>query len=139
MEVFIARIRQLLPVLGSDILTPIAESSAKVRSGGLLYCRIKGLEAQGQRTANGFVVFRGSASVSDERPSAESSPYISAQRKQLLAEGVLIAKVGFLEFSKDTEFSSPSTAAAIVRGGSANGLTSWKTEDGTTLKELDEK
>jgi hypothetical protein len=139
MEVFLARIRQLLPVLGSDILTPIAEISAKSTPGGVLFCHIKGLEARGQRTANGFVVFKGSTAVLDERPSAESSPYISAQRKQLIADGTLITKGEYLELTKDTEFSSPSTAAGVIRGGSANGLTAWKTKDGITLKQLDEK
>lgn len=139
MEVFLDRIRQLLPVLGSDILTPIAETSAKNHPGGVLACRIKGLEARGQRTANGFVVFQGSAAVKEERPSAESSPYITAQRKQLIADGTLIPKNDHLEFAKDAEFSSPSAAAAVVRGGSANGLTAWKNSIGTTLKQLDEQ
>ena len=51
MEVFLARIRQLLPVLGSDILAPIAQPGAKAQPGGVLSCRIKGAEARGQRTA----------------------------------------------------------------------------------------
>jgi hypothetical protein len=137
MEVFLARIRQLLPVLGSDILTPIATVSAGSPS-TQLFCRIKGLEARGQRTANGFVVFKASAAVLEERPSVAQSPYISAQRKQLLEVGALVAKSDRLLFTKDTEFSSPSTAAAIVRGGSANGLIEWKSADGKTLKQLDE-
>jgi hypothetical protein len=139
MEVFLAHIRQLLPVLGSDILTPIAEISAKSRHDGALFCHIKGLEARGQRTANGFVVFQGSAAVVGDLKSAQSRPYIAAQRKQLIADGTLIAKGEYLEFTKDAEFSSPSTAAAIISGGSANGLIVWKTKDGISLKQLDEK
>jgi len=50
MEVFLARIRQLLPVLGSDILSPITQVTAKAQRGGLLACRNKGAEAFGQRT-----------------------------------------------------------------------------------------
>ena len=42
MEVFLARIRQLLPVLGSDILAPIAQPAAKAQPGGVLFCRNKG-------------------------------------------------------------------------------------------------
>jgi Domain of unknown function (DUF4357) len=57
---------------------------------------------------------------------------------QLIAEGTLREKDGFLVFTKDTEFTSPSGAAAVVHGGSANGLTAWKTQDGKTLKQLDE-
>lgn len=137
MEVFLARIRQLLPVLGSDILTPIATVSAGSAS-IQLFCRIKGLEARGQRTATGFVVLKASSAVLEERPSVTQSPFISAQRKQLLEVGTLVAKSDRLVFAKDTEFSSPSTAAAIVRGGSANGLIEWKSADGKTLKQLDE-
>jgi len=40
-------------------------------------------------------------------------------------------------FAQDTEFSSPSAAAAVVHGGSANGLLAWKTQDGRTLKDLE--
>lgn len=139
MEVFLARIRQLLPVLGSDLLSPIAQPAATAQPGGVLYCRVKGAEARGQRTANGFVIFKGSTSVLEERPSAESYPYVIAQRKQLLAEGTLIEKEGFLTFTKDAEFTSPSAAAVVIHGGSANGLTSWKTKDGKSLKQLDEQ
>ncbi len=139
MEVFLARIRQLLPVLGSDILAPIAQPSDKAQPGGLLYCRIKGAEGRGQRTANGFVILRGSTAVLEERPSAENYPYVMAQRKQLIAEGVLTEKDGLLVFTRDAEFSSPSAAAAVIHGGSANGLIAWKTEGGKSLKKLDEQ
>ena len=46
MEVFLARIRQLLPVLGSDILAPISQPAAKAQPGGVLFCRNKGAEAR---------------------------------------------------------------------------------------------
>jgi hypothetical protein len=88
---------------------------------------------------NGFVVFQGSTAVLKERPGAGNYPYVIAKRKQLIAEGMLIEKDGVLYFTKDTEFSSPSAAAAVVHGGSANGLIAWKTEDGTSLKQLDEQ
>jgi hypothetical protein len=139
MEVFLARIRQLLPVLGSDILTPIAQPAATPQPGGVLFCRIKGAEARGQRTANGFVVFAGSTAVLEERPSAEKYPYVVAQRKQLIADHTLIEKDGFLIFTKDAEFSSPSAAAVVIHGGSANGLTAWVSKDGKSLKQLDEQ
>jgi hypothetical protein len=139
MEVFLARIRQLLPVLGSDILAPIAQSAVRAQPGGVLFCRIKGAEARGQRTANGFVIFQGSTAVVEDRPSAESYPYVVAQRKQLVSDGTLVEKAGFLVFTKDSEFTSPSAAAVVIHGGSANGLTAWKTKDGKSLKQLDEQ
>lgn len=139
MEVFLAHIRQLLPVLGSDLLAPIAQPAAKGPPGGVLFCRIKDAEARGQRTANGFVVYQGSTAVLEERPKAERYPYVVAQRKQLIANRTLINKDGLLVFTKDAEFSSPSAAAAVIHGGSANGLIAWKTENGTSLKQLDEQ
>jgi len=139
MEVFLARIKQLLPVLGSDILAPITQPAEKPQPGGVLRCRIKGAEARGQRTANGFVILKGSTAVLVERPAAENYPYVIAQRKQLIADTTLVEKDGFLVFTKDAEFSSPSSAAVVIHGGSANGLTAWKTEDGKTLKQLDEQ
>lgn len=105
----------------------------------MLFCRIKGAEARGQRTSNGFVVFQASTSVLEQRPSAETYPYLVAQRKQLVADRTLIKKDGFLMFTKDVEFSSPSAAAVVVHGGSANGLIAWKTRDGKSLKQLDEQ
>ena len=139
MEVFLARIRQLLPVLGSDILAPIAQTPATAQPGGVLFCRNKGAEGRGQRTANGFVVFRGSTAVLEQRRSANSYPYVLAQRKQLVSDGTLIEQDGFLVFSKDAEFSSPSAAAAVIHGGSANGLIAWKSDKGISLKQLDKQ
>jgi Domain of unknown function (DUF4357) len=139
MEVFLSHIRQLLPVLGSDLLIPIAQPAAKQQSGGILFCRMKGAEGRGRRTPDGFVVFRGSTAVLQERESAKKYPYVLSLRKQLIANGTLAQKDGFYEFTRDTEFSSPSAAAAVIEGSSANGLIEWKTKDGKVLKELDEQ
>ena len=139
MEVFLSRIRQLLPVLGSDLLIPIAQPAAKLQSGGVLICRMKGAEARGHRTPDGFVVLKGSTAVLQERQSAKNWPAVIALRKQMIADGTLIANDGFYHFTKDAAFSSPSAAAAVVEGGSANGLIEWRTKDGRVLKELDEQ
>ena len=139
MEVFLTRIRQLLPILGSDILSPIGQPAEKAQPGSVLYCRIKGAEGRGQRTASGFVIYRGSTAVFEERPSAEKYAYVIAQRRQLITERALVEEDGFLVFTRDAEFSSPSAAAVVIHGGSANGLTAWKTESGKPLKQLDEQ
>ena len=139
MEVFLARMRQLLPVLGSDILSPIATTTAKGLSGSVLICRNKDAEARGQRTADGFVIFKNSTAVLEERPAAMNYPNVLNRRKKLIADGTLIEKNGLLTFSKDVGFSSPSAAAVVIHGGSANGLEVWKTEGGKSLKQLDEQ
>lgn len=48
--------------------------------------------------------------------------------KQLVAEGVLVADGDHMQFNDDYAFSSPSAAAAVVSGRSANGRTSWLVE-----------
>ena len=42
-------------------------------------------------------------------------------------------------FAQDYAFSSPSTAAAVVLGRSANGRVEWKDAQGRTLKALQER
>src|ERR1035438_7216760 len=139
MEVFLSRIRQLLPVLGSDLLIPIAQPAAKQQSGGTLFCRMKGAEGRGHRTPDGFVVLQGSTAVLQERESAKRWPYVVALRKKLIADGALVQKDGFYLFTRDVECSSPSAAASVIAGGSANGLIEWRTKEGRVLKELDEE
>jgi len=43
----------------------------------------------------------------------------------------------FYVFAQDVEFSSPSAAAAIVMGGSAQGPAVWKDVDGKSLKDIE--
>lgn len=137
MEIFLSKVQQMLPVLGSELLVPVVAGTPKGKSEPRLTCAIKGLEAFGEQTANGFVVFKGSQAVLIDRPSAANQhPFVVSLRKQLVADGVLTRREDSFEFVKDAEFTSPSAAAAVIHGGGANGLTAWKTADGKTLKEL---
>lgn len=138
MEVFLSRIQQVLPVLGSDLLTPISGSSKSQKPQTELFCKNKGAVANGRRTEGGFVVFKDSTAVAAERTSAETQhPYVIALRKRLLQDGVLVERGDLLVFTRDTEFDSPSAAAAVIHGGGANGLTAWKNKGGKTLKEIE--
>jgi hypothetical protein len=138
MEVFLSRIRQVLPVLGSDLLTPISGSLKTAKPQKELMCKNKGAVARGRRTEGGFVVYKDSTAVVAERPSAETQhAFVVARRKKLVQSGTLVEKDGFFVFTKDAEFDSPSAAAAVIHGGGANGLTAWKDASGKTLKELE--
>ncbi len=131
MNTFLFRIQQLLPVLGSELLVPIAPGlgASAATLPAPLVCRIKGARALGQRTPDGFVVFRGSTAVLMERPAtAKRQPYVIALRSALVANGTLVEQGGFYVFTRDAEFSSPSAAASVIHGGGANGLTEWRTE-----------
>jgi len=139
MEVFLAKIQQLMPVLGYDFLQKLAPTKAGARKSDLLFCTMKGVEARGRPTEKGFVVTKRSEAVLKERPSTKKYPYAADLRKELTDEGVLMEQNGKLVFTKDYEFSSPSAAASVVHGGQANGLISWKNSSGDTLKEIEEK
>lgn len=91
--------------------------------------KIGRIEADGVQTTEGFVVLQGShiASVDDN-----TIPAVIKERRKKAN----IDENGILQ--EDMLFSSPSYAAMFVIGKSANGLTSWKTSDGKTLKSLEE-
>lgn len=137
MEIFLERIHQLMPVLGADALLPIGSMPTGSAQEQMLVCEIKGLKATGHLIPTGFVVLKGSQAVLKERASAHQYPYTLASRKKLIEDGTLVKDGDHLVFSRDAEFSSPSAAATVVHGGSANGLLAWKTQDGKTLKEIE--
>ena len=136
MEVFLEKMLQVLPVLGIEAFvqrTSKAESEAERE---MLTCKIKNVVASGYLTPNGIVVLAGSSAVLKERSSAKKWPSVMVQRNKLIEEGGLVQNGGKYDFVKDTEFSSPSSAAAVIHGGSANGLTAWVNKEGKSLKEL---
>jgi hypothetical protein len=61
---------------------------------------------------------------------------VLADRNRLIENGTLINQGGAYVFTKDVEFSSPSSAAATIHGGSANGLTAWANHQGKSHKKL---
>jgi len=137
MEVFLEKMQQMLPVLGVDAFLDKSSSSPHSKQKmELLNCNIKGLVATGYLTPNGIVVLKGSQAVLDERVSAQKWPSVLVQRNKLIEEGALVEKDSALVFEKDVEFASPSSAAATIHGGSANGLTAWVNEAGVQLKQL---
>ncbi len=137
MEIFLERIHQLMPVLGADALLPIGSAPEGQAEKQLLVCEIKGLMATGHLTPAGFVVLKGSQAVLTERASAHQYPYTLASRRRLIEDGTLVQGGDHLKFTRDSEFSSPSAAATVVHGGSANGLLAWRNKSGKTLKELE--
>lgn len=137
MEVFLEKMQQVLPALGVEVFVPTAYRQETEDKRELLSCKIKDISATGHLTPNGIVVLSGSQAVSHERASAKKYPWVLALRNKLIEEKHLVEQGNLLVFIKDVEFSSPSAAAAVIHGGSANGLLAWKTQDGKTLKELE--
>ena len=145
MQVFLEKISQLLPILGTDLLTPISSKAKQNTSGDIestsfateeiLYLNSKNVKASGGRSPNGFVVLRGSQAVIDYRDSA--NPWVIKLKEDLIINNGLVKINNYYEFTKDIEFSSPSAAAAVIVGGNANGPKSWKNINGVTLKDLE--
>lgn len=138
MDVFLGKIEQLLPVLGQDFLKPIVRAATPRMLQDVLITETKNVKATGRQTENGFIVFKSSEAVLEERPSVKKYPYPAKLRKELLDEGVLEKAKDRLLFVKDYEFTSPSAAASVVHGGHSNGLIVWKDKSGQTLKEREE-
>ena len=104
----------------------------------LLFLKYKEIEAKGYETADGFVVLNGSEIFRETTPSAPSS--IIQLRSELLAKGVLGKnEKGSLVLLQDYEFSSPSTAAGVIRGASSNGRSEWRTGEGKKLREIQDE
>jgi predicted type IV restriction endonuclease len=133
MDIYLEKVYQLLPILGIDLFTSVVQLAIDEKI--TLFCKIKGLTAKGKRTPNGFLIFKDSQAVLQHRP---SSKWSKKRREELIEQGILVKEDDHYIFSKDIEFTSPSTAAAMVRGGATNGLTGWKTSDGKSLKELEQ-
>lgn len=136
MEVFLEKMQQVLPVLGVEAFVQATSKPEEEKQEDIITCNIKGLSAKGYLTPNGIVVLKGSQAVLQERDSAKKWPSVMVQRNKLIEEGALIEENGAYVFTKDIEFSSPSSAAATIHGGSANGLTAWVNLNGVQLKDL---
>ena len=89
----------------------------------------RGAQAAGILTSEGFVILKDSQVASSEVP---STPEAVKEKRKNLVESNIITN---WKFTKDYLFSSPSIAAAVVMGRSANGLVEWKNKAGTSIKE----
>lgn len=140
MEEFVDNVKTLISALGYKVFEPLNKPIASIKESGdnsdiedlslHLERTIKGVgkvEADGIRTSEGFVVLQGShIAVEDD----DTIPAVlkEKRRKVNVIDGVL---------QEDVLFSSPSYAAMFVIGKSANGLTSWKVDNGHSLKEIE--
>ena len=135
MEEFIEYIRLLVNTLGHKVFDEKRETQSKKKQDTFFIHAARGADARGEPTPDGFVVFKGSKATSSVVNSINSS-FLSL-RQRLIDEDVLFDRDTCLEFVDDYIFSSASTAATVVMGRNANGLTEWKNQLGKTLKEYE--
>lgn len=142
MEEFIDYAKVIMGTLGHKLFEPVTKPAAPIQPVTNenapddaiqlhLERSIKNVgkvEANGTQTSEGFVVLQGS-SISPVDDDTVPAVIKERRAKALLDEKHIL--------QEDLLFSSPSYAAMFVIGKSANGLTSWKTADGKTLKSLE--
>lgn len=124
-------IKILVSTLGFPLFDSIIKPTEKK---DLLFCKGKDALAQGEYTEDGVVVFSGSRANIDEAKSIQ--PWISETRKKLLEQGIIKQVENVYIFTSNHPFTSPSGAAGVVLGRTANGWIEWKYQDGRTLNEV---
>lgn len=132
-DVFLDEMLLCFPVLGLSIFEKPAAAPVTAH---LLHLKGKDAAGVGYISPQGFVVRIGSRARTSEVPSIHQ--YVSDKRKELLELGVLTQQDGALVLTQDYLFDSPSTAAAVLLGRSANGRIEWKDQQGRTLKTTQE-
>lgn len=132
-EAFLQDMLLCLPLVGVNFFEKVRLGPSTARE---LYIRAKSIEARGVYGIEGFVIRAGSHALKQEVRSIHA--YLRAMRDSLVKQGILVDKGDFYEFAQDYAFSSPSTAAGVVLGRSANGRIEWKDANGRTLKEIQE-
>jgi hypothetical protein len=133
MEEFLENIKLLVNTLGHKLFEEKRELKTSNKQPDIFYIVApRGANAQGEPTSEGFVVFKGSKIAASV---VNSFPLSTQKLRQVLMDKGIILKVGDdFELTDDYIFSSPSSAASIVMGRSANGLIEWKLANGRTLK-----
>lgn len=138
MEEFIDNAKVIMGTLGHKLFEPVnieqpSGETTEQNDAVKLFLRrnIKGsgiITAEGYQTAEGFVVLKGSHISPEDDDSI--FPAIKARRREVKVDSEWVLQ-------EDVLCRSPSFAAMLVIGKRANGLTSWKTHDGRTLKSLE--
>lgn len=135
MEQFLEQVELIIQILGVNILrtSPIAIPQSVERSldgeaviqSPEFEIRKSNLIASAQEVDGEFVVFEGSEAMVEWRLSNSVSPPF---RNRLIEDGTLkLSDDGLkLTFSRNHAFSTPSGAAAVVLGMSANGRIEWR-------------
>ena len=135
MEEFIEYIKILVSTLGHKVFDEKREFKLTQKQEFFFIKSARCADGHGEPTSDGFVVFKYSKAAATIVNSM--TPNYITYRQKLINEEVLIDKGEYFEFSDDYIFSSPSTAAVMIMGRNANGLTEWKNKDGKTLKEFE--
>lgn len=137
MEEFIENIKLLTNTLGHRVFESLVnpETSKTKKTNSFFIKAARGANGIGIPSSKGFIIFKNSEIATSTVESMQKS--LIDIRQKLIDNKTIIKSENGLIFDKDYEFSSPSTAAAILMGRNANGLKEWKLKSGKTLKEYE--
>lgn len=135
LQEFISNAKLLVNTLGYKAFDTIDDSNVNQRDEAeYFYIKAaRGANAKGLIVSDGFAVMKGSIIASSTVLSMSES--LKNRRNSLIKKGIINEN---FEFTKDYIFTSPSLAASIVMGRSANGLTEWKNDKNKSIKNLEE-
>jgi hypothetical protein len=120
----------LLSTLGYPVFEPLVKNDSTEQ----FFLKGKDAEAIGELVEDGFVVRAGATARKEIVPSALDS--VTPMRAKLIESGVMVEENGQYRFTQDYLFNTPSGAAAVVLGRTANGWVEWKNDDGKTLNDV---
>lgn len=122
-----------LKIIIATLGYPIFEQTKRSKK-NMYYSKSKKADAAGEYTEEGFVVNKGSKSNIEETASIQQN--IKTFRENLVEKRILKEENDVYVFQEDFTFSSPSMAASVVLGRSANGWKEWKDKSGKTLDDI---
>ena len=127
----------LLGTLGYPVFEPVVSRAPESPAVDVYICTGSGADARGALVEDGFVVLKDSIARAGLVPSARDG-YLELKRDALLKSGVLVPDGDHLRFTQDYLFDTPSGAAMVVMGRTANGWYEWRKSapDGRSLHEL---
>ncbi len=126
----------LTATLGHPVFEPVVAKSAGSKEDLVMYfCNGSESDGRGYYTDEGFVVLKGSYGRAAMVPSYAAGPGAKV-RGRYRAQGVIKQEGDRMVFQRDHIFSSPSSAAHVLMGRSANGWMEWRNAKGELLDKL---
>ena len=136
---FLYDLLQCLAPLGLRVFEVPSRDDPSTEAESTLYLKARGVEATGQSTVKGFVVFKDSQAHKTPVPAVLKDRsyrgYVN-YRQTLIDDGVLKDDGETYRFAEDHPFSSPSRATFCVIARSPMPYSNWKDASGRTLGQI---
>ncbi len=124
-------ILNVCPLIGLGVFK---KADDRGRTKNILYAEQGTITASGQESLTGFTVFKDSTMRKEETNTIPA--FVHSLRQDIIGANVVVDSADYYTFTRDYVFPSPSSAAGVILGRSANGRTEWKNKAGKTLKEI---